>query len=240
MKRILVFKHMPSQNPGIFRQFASDYNVEFSEIDLHAGDAIPDLAPYDGLWAMGGSMNVWEQDEFPWLIDEIDVIADVVSRKMPFLGICLGHQLLAEAMGGSAGPTEDHEFGLIEVSPTAAGVNHPFLAGLPKPSLWVNAHRAEVTQPPPQAVILAQSEKCANHIMQVTELAYSCQFHPEVCEHTVTEWMKIPGIPEALNDLLGEQGVNYFRSSIADYLDRHNRAADQLFRNWLNLVYPAE
>ena len=58
-----------------------------------------------------------------------------------------------------------------------------------------------------------------------------------VCEHTVEDWMKIPGIPQALQDLLGQQGVDYFHTSIADYLETHNTAAKQLFQNWLDIVF---
>ena len=57
-KNILVFKHMTSQNPGIFRDFAESRNIAFYEIDLHAGESIPELNDFDGLWVMGGSMNV--------------------------------------------------------------------------------------------------------------------------------------------------------------------------------------
>ena len=139
MKQILVLKHMASQNPGIFRRLAAAGNVRFTEIDLHAGDNIPDLDPFDGLWAMGGSMNVWEEEEYPWLIEEKQLIRDVVENHMPYLGICLGHQLLAQALGGNTEPTEQHEIGLFPISPTAAGVGHPLLEDLPQPSLWVNA-----------------------------------------------------------------------------------------------------
>ena len=61
---------MSSQNPGIFRDFAESMNISFHEVDLHAGEQIPKLKDYDGLWVMGGSMNVWEEDKYPWLIDE--------------------------------------------------------------------------------------------------------------------------------------------------------------------------
>ena len=62
---------MTSQNPGIFRDFAESRNIAFHEIDLHAGDPIPSLTDYDGLWVMGGSMNVWEEDQLQ-LIDLLE------------------------------------------------------------------------------------------------------------------------------------------------------------------------
>jgi GMP synthase-like glutamine amidotransferase len=238
MPRILVLKHMASQNPGIFREQARDRDVDFSEIDLHAGDPIPSLDEFDGLWVMGGSMDAWEEDLYPWLVDEKRLIREAVNkRRLPFLGICLGHQLLADALGGRADPGVQHEIGLFPITSTTAGRDHPLLAGLPQPSLWVNVHRAEVTIAPPGATVLARSEACANHVMQIGTNAFSVQFHPEVCDHTVDEWLKIPGIPEALHDLLGQQGVNYFRSSIGEYLRQHNVAARRLFYNWLDIVY---
>jgi GMP synthase-like glutamine amidotransferase len=236
--KILVFKHMPSQNPGVFRSFAQQQNVEFTEIDLHAGDAIPNLREFDGLWVMGGSMNVWDEQLYPWLVEEKRAIRFAVDvLKMPFLGICLGHQLLAQAMGGTVEATQQHEVGLFEIKPTEDGVGHPLLANLPQPSVWVNVHMAEVTQKPEHAIILAKSEACHNQIMQVGLNAYSCQFHPEVCSHTVSGWMQILGIPEALEKLLGMDGLAHFKASVADSLGQHNVAALQLFENWNRLVF---
>ena len=107
-KNILVFKHMPSQNPGIFRTFAQEHGVIFHEIDLHAGESVPTIDQYDGLWVMGGSMNVWEEEQFPWLIEEKKVIQYAVENGMPFLGICFGHQLLAEAFGGKVKKNKEY------------------------------------------------------------------------------------------------------------------------------------
>lgn len=238
MKRILVFKHMPSQNPGIFRELASDVDIAFHEIDLHAGDAIPKLEGFDGLWVMGGTMNTWEEDEFPWLIEEKATIRHVVcDMKMPYLGICLGHQLLADALGGEVGPTRNHELGIFRITPTADGADHPLLTDLPSDPGWVNVHLTEVLRTPEAATVLASSEACANHVMAVGEHAYSCQFHPEVCSHTVANWLKIPGIPKALEDLLGESGYAHFQASIADNLPGLTDAAKRLFLNWTTLVY---
>lgn len=238
MNRVLVFKHMASQNPGIFREFAADFGIAFHEIDLHAGDAIPNLENFDGLWVMGGSMNAWEEDKFPWLIEEKTAIRHAVcDMEMPFLGICLGHQLLADALGGDVGPTRNHELGIFRITPTAEGAGHPLLADLPADPGWVNVHMAEVLRAPGAATVLASSQVCENHIMALGEHAYSCQFHPEVCAHTVANWLKIPGIPEALQNLLGDNGYVHFQASIADNLPELAAAAKRLFVNWTTLAF---
>jgi GMP synthase-like glutamine amidotransferase len=237
-REILVFKHMPSQNPGIFRDFAADHGIRFSEIDLNAGDPIPDLDRFDGLWAMGGTMNAWEEASYPWLVDEKRVIRDVVeNRNLPFLGICLGHQLLAESLGGKVAPGKFHEIGAFAIQPTRDGKNHPLLQGLPPALRWTNVHTAEVAVSPAGATVLAKSKRCANQIMAVSNKAYSVQFHPEVCETTLADWLKIPDIVPVLVDLLGEAEFEQFKSDIELNRLESNLGARQLFENWLSLVF---
>ena len=238
LKRILVLKHMPSQNPGIFRELAAARDVAFTEVDLHANEIPPNPADFDGLWVMGGSMNVWDEQEYPWLRTEKALIREAVAgRGLPFFGICLGHQLLAEALGGEVRATEDFEIGLHDIGPTEAGRNHGLLTNLPRPTRWINVHRAEVSRPPADATILAASELCTNHAMQVGDAAYSVQFHPEVCEHTVDAWLDIPGIPEVMISLLGPDAVDDFSRKVEAHRVEHNRTAARLFDNWLDLVY---
>src|SRR6186713_2130471 len=97
--RLLVLQHLASGHPGIFRSFFARDGIAWDTIRLDRGEPIPMLEAYDALWVMGGEMNVWDVDEHPWLIEEKRAIRRWVRElQRPFLGICLGHQLLADAL----------------------------------------------------------------------------------------------------------------------------------------------
>ena len=96
MRAILVFQHMEVAHPGIFREFLRADGIAWQAVRLDRGEPIPDLAAFDALWVMGGAQDVWQEAEHPWLVAEKAAIREAVSREMPFLGICLGHQLLAD------------------------------------------------------------------------------------------------------------------------------------------------
>ncbi len=235
--KILAFKHMSCQNPGIFRDYAPRHKVQFEEIDLFRGDSIPDIRNFDALWVMGGSMNVWEEDRFPWLKQEKRVIREAHDRAMPFFGICLGHQLLADALGGKVIPSRQPEIGSFSIQPTPKGVGHKFLNAVPPGILWANVHTAEISNPPENATILARSDACSNHAMVIENHAYSVQFHPEVCKSTMSGWLSIPGIVPRIIELLGEEGFEDFTNAVEANRSCTEKAAGRLFDNWLSLAF---
>ena len=111
--KLLVFQHIGCEDPGALRNYLNEDGVDWETVHLDQGQAIPALEDYDALWVMGGPMDVWQEDEHPWLTDEKALIREAVEgRGLPFLGLCLGHQLLAEALGGSVGPSERPEIGV--------------------------------------------------------------------------------------------------------------------------------
>ena len=237
-KRILVIEHMPVQNPGIFHQCSQEYGVEFHEVDLVTGHSIPNVQNYDALWIMGASMDVWEETKYPWLKDEKAVVKHaVLDREMPFLGVCFGHQILAETLGGAVEPLGDPEIGIVPVKPSEEFSAHALFDGLPTPTRWVSAHFAEVVRAPGNAQILAASDNCANHVMSVGERAYSVQFHPEVCATTMQGWMTIPELPDVAETLIGADAFEAFKNGVASQMPELNRNALALFRNWYGLVF---
>ena len=85
-RSILVFQHVSVEHPGVFRKFFDDDDTYLHIIELDQGQNIPDLKDFDALWVMGGPMDVWETDKYPWLIDEIAAIRRAIDKlKMPFM-----------------------------------------------------------------------------------------------------------------------------------------------------------
>ena len=99
--KFLVFQHIACEHPGIFRHMLDQANIGWDAIELDEGQDIPPLEGYDALWVMGGPMDVWDEGSCPWLVPEKAAIRRWVTEiKKPYLGVCLGHQLLADALGG--------------------------------------------------------------------------------------------------------------------------------------------
>ena len=145
IEHILVFQHLRIEHPGIFRDYFKEDGIKWHVVELDEGDSIPELSDFDALWVMGGPMDVWEEEKYPWLIEEKDAIRKAVNElKMPYVGICLGHQLLADALGGEVSPAAVPEVGVLQIQKTEAGKHSPFYENLPESMSCLQWHAAEV------------------------------------------------------------------------------------------------
>lgn len=187
--RILVLQHEEIEHLGVFREFLRKDGATWQVAELDRGEPIPPLDPYDAMIVMGGPQDVWQEDRYPWLRDEKDAIRRfVVDMQRPFFGICLGHQLLADALGGSVQPARFPERGLHRVSKTEEGTRDPVLRALSDPFTVFQWHGAEVVALPPGATVLAANEACAVQAFRYGDRAYGVQFHIEVTKETVADW----------------------------------------------------
>lgn len=236
--RILVFQHIEVEHPGIFRDFLAADGIVWEARELDIGESIPSLDEYDALWVMGGPMDVWHEAEHPWLVAEKQAIrAAVLTRGLPYLGFCLGHQLLAAALGGEVGLAAEREVGVMPVTQTGLAAGNPFMRGLPSQFDVLQWHSAEVVRAPATAKTLAASPCCAIQAMSIGHKVFSMQFHVEITATTVAEWNAVPAYREALVATLGADGAAGLAVAAAAQMEVFNRYAFQLYRNWKTAAF---
>jgi GMP synthase-like glutamine amidotransferase len=232
--KILVLQHADCEHPGAFRRFLAEDGHEWVPVELDQGETAPPLDGFDALWVMGGPMDVWEEDAHPWLVGEKALIREAVEeRGMPFLGLCLGHQLLACALGGECGKSAVPEIGVLPVQLTELGAESIFLDDVPEVIHSLQWHGAEITRLPAGAKVLATSPDCAVQAMSWGPRALSMQFHLEVEADTVDNWAAIPAYRDALVKAFGSDGVDRMRADCAARLEEFNTVAERVYMNWL-------
>lgn len=227
---LLVLQHDRSEDLALFAPLFAAAGHTVTAVELDAGAPVPDtLDGVDALWIMGGPMDVFEEDKYPWLAPEKALIrAAVQISDLPVFGICLGHQLLADALGGDCA-YGGAEVGVLPVTQTAPS---PFLEGLGDPFEILLWHGVQVTQLPPGARAVATTGTCAIQAIQFGPKVFSLQGHPEVEPETIRAWASLPNAAEVLDSKLGPGGAARLESDLAARMPAMERNARTLFDNW--------
>lgn len=233
--RLLVFQHLDCEHPGQLRRFLEADGIEWTAIELDEGDPIPPLDDFDALWVMGGPMDVWDVDEFPWLVEEKAAIRRWVTElQRPYLGLCLGHQLLADALGGECALQDPPEIGVLPVELTEAGKDDPIFRSMPHRQMALQWHSVQVRTPPPDSTVLASSPACSIQALRVGRHAWSMQYHIEIEPSTVATWAEIPAYKHALESTLGAGALDEMDAAATAQMDDFLRGSAQLYENFMS------
>ena len=220
---VLVLQHDPHDGPGYLGEALLRRAASITIVRLDEGEAVPDISAYDMVLVMGGTMNVYQEDKYPWLKGETAAIRRAVEEDKAVLGVCLGGQLLARAMDARVHVGAATEIGLIPIALMEAGKADPLFEGLSQ--LEAVEWHDDTFDIPSGAVALACSEGCANQAFRFGQRAYGLQFHPEVSPDMLAEWIKASG------ETSGDKSL--FQQAVETNVIALQRQADLLIDNFL-------
>jgi GMP synthase (glutamine-hydrolysing) len=186
MKRAVAIRHVFFEDLGSFAPVLTDQGFEVRYLDCGADDiaALDPLSP-ELLIVLGGPIGAYEDESYPFIKDEIRFIESRLSAHLPTLGICLGAQLIARALGARVYPGPQKEIGWSRLTLTDAGRRSP-LHHLSAPVLHWHGDTFDL---PREATLLASTEKCANQAFSWGESVLALQFHPEVIAQNFEQWL---------------------------------------------------
>ena len=185
---ILFLKHIAIEGPETLGRFLEGKGFDIKILELQDGDSLPqNLDDVEAVVSLGGPMNVYEEDKHPFLKQENVFLKKVLEKEIPFIGLCLGSQLLAKACGAKVRESPKKEIGFFSVQLTPEGKKDPLFAGLSE-NLDVYQWHEDMWELPSEATLLASSGACPHQAFRVGANAYGLQFHVEITDVSIKEW----------------------------------------------------
>jgi len=181
-----VLQHVPFEGPGHIAQWIVDHGHSLTTTRLFENENPPHPDAFDRLIIMGGPMNIYEEERFPWLIREKALIRESIDSGKSLVGICLGAQLLADALGSPVFAGPEKEIGWFPITLTEAGKKSGLLLGLPNEVIVFHWH-GDTFDLPPGAVPLAESSACRQQAFLYDNRILGLQFHLESTPDSVQQ-----------------------------------------------------
>ena len=235
---ILVLQHINIEDPGYIKDLMIKDGVNITTVELDEGEKIPNnLNFFDGMLCMGGPMDTWMEKDFPWLIEEKKKIKEfVVELNKPYLGFCLGCQLLGEAIGGKVVKTNNPEIGMLDVNFLDEKKKDILFADFPPKitSLQWHSYEVQELEKNKDVTLIASSKETKYQIFRYKNNAYGIQFHIEIKDTTVNDWGCVPEYKSALENQLGQGALEKFDKDAKENMTNMNNYSKILYTNFKN------
>jgi len=234
MRRLLVFQHVPYEILGNLDPLlrAAGFRIRYVNFGRQP-EARPDISRYHGLIVLGVPMNCDQFDRHPHLATEIESIQQTIEAGKPVLGICLGAQLIARALGARVMANQTKEIGWYELNPTEAGRDDPLFAHFDDSQMIFQWH-GDTFEIPHGATHLATSPECRNQAFRYSDNVYGLQFHLEVDEPMILRWLHTPAMASEAINLGGEEHPNTISASTKLHIDQSVTLGNRVFGEFIH------
>ena len=239
-KNIIILQHIPIETPGYILDLMIRDNFNLTTIELDEGEKIPkDLSQFDAMFCMGGPMDTWMEKDYPWLVEEKKKIKEfVLNLEKPFLGFCLGCQLLGEVVGGKVIKSSIPEIGILDINLLKDKNYDNLFSEFPDIIKALQWHSYEVAdlERNNEITIIGSSSSTKYQIFKYKNHAYGIQFHIEIKDNTVGDWGGVPEYKSALEDSLGVGALENFNTLAKENMKQMNFLASSLYKNFIQLI----
>ena len=238
MPKLMVCQHVAFEILGTLNPLLkkSGFRIRYVNFE-RSPHAQPRIDSYHGLVLLGGPMSVRDVEEYPHLESELRLVQDALDKGVPILGICLGAQLVAKALGAAVEPNAEKEIGWYDVRPTRAGHTDPLLAPFGDGAKLFQWH-GDSFEIPTGAVHLASSETCRNQAFRYGDNVYGFQFHLECDERLIERWLTVPVHQEELWRSNGRFDPVRIRKETARHVGNLKRLSREVFGCFAALFDP--
>ncbi|MCQ4574688.1 MAG: type 1 glutamine amidotransferase, partial [Candidatus Brocadiales bacterium] len=222
-------KHVPFDGAGNLGEFMQQNNIPYRELNIFEGEYVENPGDFSAILTMGGTMDVNEEDRYPFLEWEHKFLEKAMEEGVPLLGICLGAEMLSYVSGGEVTREAVKQVGWYEIWLTEDGRKDPLFEGLPEKFVVFLCHSDKFSIPP-GGERLAESRDDPNEVFtfRLDRITYGLQFHPEVTTQIINDWVG------TYKGQLTGQRIEEIKNQTRKNLTNFKRHAERIARNFFN------
>jgi len=177
--RLHYLQHVPFENPGSILTWAKENGHAITSTQLYQNDALPEQQGFDWLVVMGGPMNIYEEEIYPWLAAEKLFIGEAIAAGKVIIGLCLGGQLIADVIGGKVTQNPYKEIGWLPIQLSEEVRSTPLFSFFPEQPIVFQWHGDTFSVLPEEATCIAQSDACKHQAFIYKKRVFGFQYHLE-------------------------------------------------------------